>query len=396
VTEFPGIETSMHRRVRTAIIGAGPFGLSVAAHAPDAVVFGASMQTWRTDMQPDMLLWSAWDDTSLCAPSGRGTIDEWARETGRSPQQPLPLSTFLEYAAWFDQEFVEHPHEREVALVTATNRGLKLETVDGIVVEAERAVIAVGAQPFRHAPDPLARLVGNGVQHASAALGYRSFRDRRVVIVGAGQGGLEAAAKLAQAGTAGVEVITRGAIRWFAGREPTSRGPVGRRIHMIAYPSVGYGPPIFNRLATAPRLLERSPETVRRMITRRALRAGGPPWIRPLFDGHVFTTTHVEVTGAEVRCGELRLLLSDGSERRCDDVLLATGYRFALDRLRFLDPPLGRGVKVSRGWPVLDACFRSTERRLLFVGFPAEGRFGPTARFILGTRFTCDRVRAVV
>lgn len=387
----------MHRRVRTAIIGAGPFGLSVAAHAPDAVVFGSSMQTWRTDMPPDMLLRSAWDETSLCAPSGRGTIDEWARETGRSPQQPLPLSTFLEYAAWFDQEFVRHPREREVASAAATDGGLKLETVDGIVVEAEQAVIAVGAQPFRHAPDPLAALVGNGVQHVSAALGYRSFRDRRVVIVGAGQGGLETAAKLAQAGTAGVEVITRGAIRWFADREPTTRrGPVARRIHRIAYPSVGYGPPIFNRLATAPSLLERTPETLRRTITRRALRAGGSPWISPLFDGHVFTTTHVEVIGAEVRSGELRLRLSDGSERRCDDVLLATGYRFALDRLGFMDPPLAAGVRVSRGWPVLDACFRSTDRRLLFVGFPAEGRFGPTARFVLGTRFTCDRVRAIV
>jgi hypothetical protein len=46
-----GIETSMHRRVRTAIIGADPSGLSVAAHAPDAVVFRASMQIWRTDIK---------------------------------------------------------------------------------------------------------------------------------------------------------------------------------------------------------------------------------------------------------------------------------------------------------------------------------------------------------
>jgi hypothetical protein len=198
---------------------------------------------------------------------------------------------------------------------------------------------------------------------------------------------------VALAGAASVEVITRSRIRWFADREPsTRRGPVAQRVHRIAYPAVGYGPPIVNRLALSPGLLERAPKWFRRAVTRRALRSGGSPWIGERFHGRVFATENADVTGVEIRGDEVTLTLSDGTERHCDDVLLATGYRFSLDRLTFLERELAQTIRVEENWPLLDARFRSTNPRVIFVGYPAEGRFGPTARFVLGTRFTCERV----
>ncbi len=44
------------------------------------------------------------------------------------------------------------------------------------------------------------------------------------------------------------------------------------------------------------------------------------------------------------------------------------------------------------GWPVLDRFFRSSEERLLLVGYPAEARFGPLSRFVMGSQFTAPRV----
>ena len=61
-------------RIDTAVVGAGPFGLSVAAHASrrgSARMFGEPMRTWRTLMPPDMLLRSDWDHTNLSAPGAR-------------------------------------------------------------------------------------------------------------------------------------------------------------------------------------------------------------------------------------------------------------------------------------------------------------------------------------
>ena len=74
----------MADRLDVAVIGAGPFGLSVAAHLNDRPVrvFGAPMQTWRTRMPPDMRLRSDWEETSLSAPGDRGSIDVWSRAAG--------------------------------------------------------------------------------------------------------------------------------------------------------------------------------------------------------------------------------------------------------------------------------------------------------------------------
>jgi hypothetical protein len=60
--------------------------------------------------------------------------------------------------------------------------------------------------------------------------------------------------------------------------------------------------------------------------------------------------------------------------------------------MTFLAPDVSRRVVVREGWPVLDRYFRSTDPDLLFVGFAAERRFGPIARFVSGSRFTAHRV----
>ena len=71
--------------------------------------------------------------------------------------------------------------------------------------------------------------------------------------------------------------------------------------------------------------------------------------------------------------------------------MIATGYRFDIARLTYLDESIRSGIDLADGWPVLDRSFRSTDPRVLFVGYPAEGRFGPISRFVLGCEFTARR-----
>ena len=138
------------------------------------------------------------------------------------------------------------------------------------------------------------------------------------------------------------------------------------------------------------------PFGVKRRLTKRLLRPGGSPWLRPLVDGNVRITERATVTHVEQADSHLRVDISDGSQREVDDVLIACGYRFELDRLSFLSPELRNRIAVRDGWPVLDRCFRSTDPRVQFVGYPAEGRFGPISRFVLGTKFTATRVAAAI
>jgi hypothetical protein len=381
-----------------AVIGAGPFGLSVAACLPRlrVKVFGQPMKTWATTMPPDMLLRSAWDETSFASPDGRGSIVDWADRQGISREGPIPLQTFLRYADWFKDEYVADLDPADVVTLAGAGEWFELETTEGRRTRARNIVLAVGVTPFPFAPPALASLDDERVQFAIEIDGFEQFRGRRVVVVGGGQAGLETAGLAARAG-AEVELVSRSPIRWFADREPDRpRGRLRQRLYRLAYPAVGYGPPPINRLVLHPDFYAALPEALKRRLTARLLRPGGSPWLRTLIDGHVTVTESTTIRVVHADADALRLELDDGSARIADDLLVATGYRFALERLSFVDERVAAAIRTANGWPVLDREFRSTVPGLFFVGYPAEGRFGPISRFVLGTLFTAGRVASAL
>jgi hypothetical protein len=385
--------TTVPDQLDVAIVGAGPFGLSVAAHLgpQSARTFGEEMSTWRTSMPEDMILRSAWDETSLSSPRG-GSIDDWVRDTGSARQEPIPLELFLRYSAWFADRFVPNRDPNDVAMVEASGTGFRVTTEAGHVVDARRLVIAVGVMPFAYIPPAFASVSSESILTAGIRPPeLERFTGKHLLVVGGGQAGLEGAGLAARAG-ARVELVTRSRVHWFADHEPERpRKPWERRLYRLAYPAVGYGPPPLNRLVLHPDLFAALPYSLKRRLTRRLLRPGGSPWLRPLVEGKVEIREGLTVVGVELG-DELVVSLSDGSTRTVDGVLVACGYRFDLDRLDFLAPELRRRIATRDGWPVLDRDFRSSDPGVFFVGYPAEGRFGPISRFVLGTGFTAQRV----
>jgi lysine/ornithine N-monooxygenase len=381
-------------RLDVAVIGAGPFGLSVAAHLARRRVraFGQPMDTWRTRMPPDMRLRSDWDETNLSAPQDRGSIDAWAKAVGEPREEPIPLQKFLRYADWFREMLVPENDPSDVAQLERGGGVFRVTTAAGGEADARDVVVAVGVTPFPHAPPPFDAFIGDGVSFAIDRQDYEAYRGRRVTVVGGGQGGLEAAALARRAG-AEVEIIIRSQLRWFTDREPyRPRGRLQQRLYRLAYPVVGYGPPPLNRLALHPDAFAALPEPARRAVARRILRAGGSPWVRGEIEGKVRVTEGTAVQRLERVADGLRLTLSDGTLRETAAVVVSAGFRFGLDRLAFLTPSVRNAVVVREGWPVLDRHFRSSDPHLLFVGFAAERRFGPIARFVNGSRFSAYRV----
>jgi FAD-dependent urate hydroxylase len=382
-------------RLDVAIIGAGPFGLSVAAHLRGLAVrtFGEQLRTWRHCMPRDMHLRSSWDQTSLSAPGG-ASLDEWAAATGQPRQEPIPLQVFLRYASWFAARFVPESDPNDVALVELNRSGYRITTTAGDETDANHLVLAVGVTPFAYVPPSLAELLGSVVTLSTDSPDGRENRGtrRRVLVVGGGQAGLESAGLAARAG-AEVELVTRSRLRWFKDREPYNpRGPVARRIYKLAYPAVGYGPPVLNRLVLHPDSFPALPAPLRRRLTGRVLRSGGSPWLRTFVEDNVRISERCGVERVQRRNGHLSVRLTDGAERDVDEVIVACGYRFDLGRLSFLSPEVRARIDVRDGWPVLDRLFRSSDPRLQFVGYPAESRFGPLSRFVMGAGFTAGRV----
>jgi lysine/ornithine N-monooxygenase len=332
---------------------------------------------------------------ALVAGEGRGGLDAWLADTGRPRREPMTPADFVAYGTWFRERFVPEHVADDVDLVEREGRLLRVRA-GGSELRARQLVVAVGITPFPYLAPQFAQLEDERIEAAALRNGFADLAEARVAVVGGGQSAVEAAAHAAGAG-ASVTILVRGTVRWFAEREPhTERGRVGERLYRLAYPVVGYGPPPINRLALRPDALAALPFAVRRRITNRLLLPGASPWLRQLVEGRVDMREHVEVRRVESGQAGLRLHLSEGEPLDVDRLIVGTGFRFALERLRFLSARLRETIQVDRNWPVLDRSFRSTDPSLFFVGYAAEGRFGPVARFVLGVPFTVRRVAAAL
>src|SRR5437868_2026789 len=94
-----------------AIIGAGPYGLALAAHLRAAKiaprVFGAPLSFWRDHMPKGMKLRSPWRATHIPDPQQKFTLDVFARQHGLNPvEDQLPLEHYVSYGDWFQRQTV--------------------------------------------------------------------------------------------------------------------------------------------------------------------------------------------------------------------------------------------------------------------------------------------------
>ena len=203
-------------KVETAIIGAGPYGLSLAAHLREQrqsfAIFGKPMESWRDFMPRDMILKSEPMASSLWTPAGGRTLEDYSRLVGLSHEPcggPLTLRDFLAYADWFTRRAVPDIDENYVTSLRAeSDGGFALDLADGSRVNARKAVIATGHAAFQRLPAALSRLPAALASHTHTVTGPAKFAGKEVAIVGLGQSALETAALLAEAG-AGVRVIGR-------------------------------------------------------------------------------------------------------------------------------------------------------------------------------------------
>jgi len=142
--EFPKPKAPrLPQGVDVAVIGAGPYGLSVAAHLKHAgvatQVFGEPMAFWRQNMPKGMMLRSPWRGTHISQPDGTLSLDAYAVERSVDANKLLPLEKFVEYGEWLQQRVVPDVDRRAVRLVEAAAvPGLRLRRLPMFRAALER------------------------------------------------------------------------------------------------------------------------------------------------------------------------------------------------------------------------------------------------------------------
>jgi thioredoxin reductase len=383
-----------------AIIGAGPYGLSIAAHLKargvNFRIFGDPMHTWLAHMPKGMRLKSEGFASSLYDPASVFTLETYCQEKGipyAKTGLPVPLEVFSAYGLEFQKRFVPELDKRLVDSVERSAEGFRIQLEDGAVFSARNVVMAIGLTHYKYLPPILDTLPEEFVTHSSRHTDLGRFQGRHVIVVGAGASALDLAALLHQAG-ADVQVMARKPVIKFHD-PPKKREP--SFVDQLRNPITGIGPGWKLFLCTEAPLLFRQMPLQFRLEKVRCLLGPAPCWFtKQQVVGKVKFNTGARIVEARVRNGQVSLQIADseGTQKTlvADHVIAATGYKVDLRRLHFMDSDLQSEIQAVEHTPVLSSNFESSVPGLYFVGASAANTFGPLLRFAFGAGFTARRL----
>lgn len=393
--------------VDVAVVGAGPYGLSIAAHLLDAKIdalaCGEPMAGWRHHMPKGMYLKSTFDASSLSAPRPGSSLADYCADLGipiPDERHPVSLEMFVNYGLWFQRRQVAELARVAIQDVAAVPGGFRLSLSDGERIFAKRVIIACGHVGYAHMPNRLRGVANEDaaerITHASRHADLSGFAGRSVAVIGAGQSALESAVLLREAGAEVHLLARRPYLVW--GTPPAAAGRSLLRPMLKPDSPLGPGWSLFT-LSRVPELVPYLPKSVRLFLMRTVLGPSGAWWLRSRLDQTINVALETVVEDVAMAHGKVVLGLRARSGAKStlavDHVIAATGYRVDLDALRFLDPVLRTKLARIEGTaaPRLSRSFESSVPGLYFTGLTAAPTFGSLMRFVCGTDFTARTIR---
>jgi putative flavoprotein involved in K+ transport len=346
----------------TLVVGAGQAGLAAGYYLRQANLRFAILEAGSGPAGA----WSNYyDSLRLFSPARYSGLPglPFPGAPDRYPTREEVIGYLRDYTASFRLPVIANSSVEEVHKV---HKGFEAVAGSGATFGAHTIIAATGSfnRPYRPQLAGQERYRGH-ILHSADYRGPAPFRNRRVVVVGGGNSGVQIAVELAQ--VAHVTMATRGPLKFVPQRI------LGRDIHFWAQLSgVAWLP--FGRW----RDLREVTPVLDTGAYARAI-AQGRPDHRLMFSA--FTEEGVR--------------WPDGSTEPVDAVIYATGYRPNFDYLRGLDA-LDAG-----GRPIQRAGVSRTTPGLYFVGVAAQRTLtsatlrgvGPDARYVVGhLRRYLDRV----
>jgi cation diffusion facilitator CzcD-associated flavoprotein CzcO len=371
-------------RTPLLIIGAGPFGLAMAAAAGKLevphVVVGEPMSFWRRHMPAGMLLRSACD--WHLDPAGSATLTRFLETRRQSPSdvEPLTLDLYLRYAGWFEETKGIRVRPARVVRLDRRDHRFVAALDDGTTIPSDRVLLALGYAPFAHVPGELSDLVpAERSSHTCDFVAPDRYAGMRVLIVGGRQSAFESAALLAEAGATAVHVCHRHETPSFA-RSDWS-----------------WVEPTLDRIENEPDWYRRMSAAERDALNARFLAEGRlklEPWLGPRIDRReIIIRPKTRIVGCERRADDLLVRLDAGDRFAVDHVLYATGYRVDLRRVGFLAAGnLLPRIERRDGFPLLDGSLQSTVPGLFLTSLPATRDFGLFFGFTVAVRASARMV----
>ena len=141
------------------VIGAGPYGLSIAAHLAARNIphriFGKAMETWATQMPKGMMLKSDGYATGLYDPARSFTFERYCREQNipfADLGTPPRREDFVNYGRAFQRNLVPHLEDVIVKSLERDGSAYRLRFETGASCFARAVIVAAGISHFAVLP----------------------------------------------------------------------------------------------------------------------------------------------------------------------------------------------------------------------------------------------------
>ncbi|GAB3946813.1 hypothetical protein GCM10028805_17960 [Spirosoma harenae] len=374
----------MKHSTRTLIVGAGPFGLGLAAYLQrrgyDYQLVGKPMEFWQNQMPEGMLLRS--NANWYIDPDHQWTIDAFLALHDPLRQSTVPISReqYIAYVDWFRQQ-ANIPVTPAYVQRLSHDAGLfTAELANGHTIQAQNVVLATGFAHFAFSPPELVSLLPAGrFQHSCNAVTMSAYQDKRVLVIGGRQSAFESAALLREAGARHVHISYRHDTPRF---EEADWSWVETIVEQMASQ-----PDWFSRLSAQ-----------QQQSYRYKLWAEGrlklEPWLeKRICQPGVSLYPRTEVVQVSQKPDDsLQVGLNSGQQLAIDAIILATGYQVNVAHLPFLSESIQAALKTLTGSPLLDHQFQSSIPGLYFSSFAAGQSFGPFFGFTVGVRTTAHLI----
>jgi thioredoxin reductase len=411
-TKSKGLQARLQRNSRppvttvttpVAIVGAGPYGLSLAAQLREQRVplriFGPPMRMWSHHMPTDMHLKSDGFASDLYDTGRQLTLKRFCATNGiqyDDTRVPVHVNTFVRYGLDFQAQLVPNLETQTITRLQRIGDTFELQVETGEIFRAGRVVIATGIAYLENLPEGLAHLGEELCTHSSQHRDFAKFAGKSVIVIGSGASAVDAAAALRKVG-ANVTVVCRQAVRYSSG-PGTGKRSLWQRIR---HPHLGLGASLRTTIYTQfPNVFHFLPRSLRTRIVRRHLGPGAAYFIRPHVDGLV--PFHIGYSVAKAMpSADGGVVLTGVNERgetlelRADHIVAGTGYKASIAKLPYLHPSLVASIATENDTPLLTRHFESTSvPGLYFTGLLAANSFGPQLRFAFGAKYCAKHLAA--
>jgi FAD-dependent urate hydroxylase len=380
----------MQSVVDVAVVGAGPYGLSLSAHLRARGVkhriCGEAMRFWR-DMPVGINLKSFAFATNIYVPERGHSFPEWCRRHGLEDFEPCTMQSFAAYGMEMRERFVPEIEEVLATNIASNGKEFEVTLANNDSIRARRVVVCTGLADLKRMPGHLQDLGPDLLRHTADIPDYSAYRQKKVAIIGGGASAIEAGALVNEAGGA-AEIYVRGPYVWFHDRLPKER-PVWRKIKdPVSVLGVSRQSWMLQHF---PLLFHFMPKERRVRFAKKYLGPAAPWWIKDRVAGKVPIHLRHEVVRAEPVQGGLLVSVRDQSKNLrseyFDCIIAGTGFDLEVRRLPFLDRGLVEQIRCTENAPDLNLKFESSVRGLHFVGPLSYMSFGPLFRFAAGAEY---------